>query len=158
MEVELVLIAEDEVSGPLVVIGPLVVTLVDEDEALDEVELDDDDLPIEASTISVVYVDFDRNSTVVVKVTVLPGPHGSGLYSATDDEYVVLCTTDRLGRLAEALIIWRLSRGGGSIAKDRFFLSSTPIMPSYEQESLGPPADTIARSTQPLFIQNGNWK
>jgi hypothetical protein len=34
---------------------------------------------------------------------------------------MVLCTEDRLGRLAEALIIWRLSSGGGSIAKDRFF-------------------------------------
>jgi hypothetical protein len=56
VEVELVLIAEDEVLGPLVdvvlivedevfalvvVIGPLVVTLVDDDEALDEVELEE---------------------------------------------------------------------------------------------------------------------
>ena len=38
---DVILIMKDEVFGLVVVIGPLVVTLVDEDEALDEVELEE---------------------------------------------------------------------------------------------------------------------
>jgi hypothetical protein len=32
------------------------------------------------NTISVVYVDFEVSSMVVVKISVLPGPHDSGVY------------------------------------------------------------------------------
>jgi hypothetical protein len=58
-------------SGPQ---RPLVEGL---NEPLGVAELEVDDPMKLASTISVVYVDDERDSTVVVKVTVLPGPHGS---------------------------------------------------------------------------------
>lgn len=32
------------------------------------------------NTISVIYVDFEVSSMVVVKTSVFPGPHGSGVY------------------------------------------------------------------------------
>lgn len=49
------------------------------DEPLGAAELEVDDPPRLATTISVVYVDVEMNSTVVVKMTVLPGPHNSGV-------------------------------------------------------------------------------
>lgn len=52
--------------------------LLEVNDAREEVAEDDEDDPIEASTTSVVYVDLVTDSMVVVKVTVSPGPHGSG--------------------------------------------------------------------------------
>jgi len=49
------------------------------DELVGAVELEVDDPLNEAGTIAVVYVTFEMDSTVVVKITVLPGPHGSGV-------------------------------------------------------------------------------
>jgi hypothetical protein len=46
-------------------------------EPLGAAELEIDDPPRLATTISVVYVDVEMDSTVVVKMTVLPVPHGS---------------------------------------------------------------------------------
>lgn len=77
----------------------------------------------EASTISVVYVDFEISSMVVMKVSVKPGPHGSGVYSAAVSVRVPVCVVDvRLGKLAVSLMSWRLRIGsdGGLIPADRF--------------------------------------
>jgi hypothetical protein len=39
------------------------------------------DASLVPNTISVVYVDFEVSSMVVVKISVLPSPHDSGVYS-----------------------------------------------------------------------------
>lgn len=68
---------------------------------------------------------------------------------------MVLRTRAGFGGLAEALFICRLGRGKGSIGNDRFLF---PKIPCCTQESLGPPADTIARSTKPPLITEGKTK
>ena len=50
------------------------------------VEVDEYDRVMLASTIVVVYTDSLKISTTVVKTTVLPGPHCSGVYTASGDE------------------------------------------------------------------------
>jgi hypothetical protein len=59
--------------------GPQRLSVEGFDELVGTAGLEVDDIPIEASTIVVVYVTFKTYSTVVVKMTVLPGPHGSGV-------------------------------------------------------------------------------
>lgn len=74
----------------------------------------------EANTISVVYVDFEISSMVVMNVSVKPGPHGSGVYRPAVSVRVPVSV--RLGRLAVSLMSWRLRIGSDAvlISSDRF--------------------------------------
>lgn len=80
----------------------------------------------EANTISVVYVDFEISSMVVMNVSVKPGPHGSGVYRPAVSVRVLVSVrvpiSVRLGRLAVSLMSWRLRIGSDAllIPSDRF--------------------------------------
>ncbi|KAK4649714.1 uncharacterized protein QC761_0024200 [Podospora bellae-mahoneyi] len=80
----------------------------------------------EANTISVVYVDFEISSMVVMNVSVKPGPHGSGVYRPAVSVRVLFSVrvpvSVRLGRLAVSLMSWRLRIGSDAllISSDRF--------------------------------------
>lgn len=99
-----------------------------------EEEANDEVIPMEAKTISVVYIDLVTDSMVVVKVTVFPELHGSGEYVGSC-AYVVLCVVDRLGRLGLSLTYCRRRSSGTSSSStifsevERFFAgrNATPM-------------------------------
>jgi hypothetical protein len=63
-----------------------------------------------------------------------------------------------LGQLLGVLSMLLLGKVLGVVSRRRGLSFFQSLSPTYLQDNLGPPAETMARSTHPDFMMTGSWK
>jgi hypothetical protein len=91
---------------------------------------------------------------VAMSVTVSSGPQTIGVYGSVMSPLSALL----LGQVLGVLSVLLLGKILGVMSRRRELSFFQSLSPTFLQDNLGPPAETMARSTQPNFMKTGSWK